>query len=870
MDSNTNYTKTGRGLRAQIKKLPPNAGQILFAMNTTSSAGELHSKLRKMNVKDFDLAITWLLEGGYIRVVATEPFSNSVWAPVTQSAIQVNEISFDEFNQTIKATIAEAIEALVKTNTQPAPEVKATAEITPKKKEVVALKTTSNIKSKANALTKADAEARERAEAQVKAEAEAKAKIEAKEKAETLAKADAEAREHANEQVKLEAETKAKAEAEARKEAEAKAAEVAKAKADALAKADAEARERAEAQAKAEEKARAEAEAKAAAEEKARAKAEAKERAKAEARAEMIAKAEAIEKTRLEAEAQARAEAEAKAKAEALAKAEEEARVLAEIQAKEEAEAQARAEAEAQARAEAEAKAKAEALARAEAIAREKAEQKAKKLAARKAAVSNFKKRVALKFRNLTKLTVGKSRISPKTVRPPKVVNLSKTIKLPGAFSLPKTINLRKLKKVRKQWQSYFFSFVKKLFIYTSALIALLIIAAQLINMRMLITPIENLVAETIQAPVKIETIHTALFPTPHLTLKNVSLGDAKAATVTTVQNVHIYPVLADLIDRLRDQNTFLQKPYEIESIETEGLSLNQKDLHRPAAWLAAYSNHKQLKIKEISLNNASVLLNGLELPKINGNIQLNANGQVKNATLRTEDGNLTLDIDHSDASYRFNLKATKWRAPMMPNLMFNELSAHGFLENNTLTVPQINGYLYDGKLQANMVVDLTTEWQARGDFDLKGFNLANMALDLKIEPAIEGSLNTNTNFSFSYNTTSNQLEASVLNARFKINNGSINKIDLIQAMRSSNINANIGGSTHFAELSGSLALANQNYQISNITLQDNQLQAYGKVDIAADKTVDADVYTKIPLKTNPIKAHLMITGTTNSLKLKK
>ncbi len=850
MDSNTNYTKTGRGLRAQIKKLPPNAGQILFAMNTTSSAGELHSKLRKMNVKDFDLAITWLLEGGYIRVVATEPFSNSVWAPVTQSAIQVNEISFDEFNQTIKATIAEAIEALVKTNTQPAPEVKATAEITPKKKEVVALKTTSNIKSKANALTKADAEARERAEAQVKA--------------------DAEAREHANEQVKLEAETKAKAEAEARKEAEAKAAEVAKAKADALAKADAEARERAEAQAKAEEKARAEAEAKAAAEEKARAKAEAKERAKAEARAEMIAKAEAIEKTRLEAEAQARAEAEAKAKAEALAKAEEEARVLAEIQAKEEAEAQARAEAEAQARAEAEAKAKAEALARAEAIAREKAEQKAKKLAARKAAVSNFKKRVALKFRNLTKLTVGKSRISPKTVRPPKVVNLSKTIKLPGAFSLPKTINLRKLKKVRKQWQSYFFSFVKKLFIYTSALIALLIIAAQLINMRMLITPIENLVAETIQAPVKIETIHTALFPTPHLTLKNVSLGDAKAATVTTVQNVHIYPVLADLIDRLRDQNTFLQKPYEIESIETEGLSLNQKDLHRPAAWLAAYSHHKQLKIKEISLNNASVLLNGLELPKINGNIQLNANGQVKNATLSTEDGNLTLDIDHSDASYRFNLKATKWRAPMMPNLMFNELSAHGFLENNTLTVPQINGYLYDGKLQANMVVDLTTEWQARGDLDLKGFNLANMALDLKIEPAIEGSLNTNTNFSFNYNTTSNQLETGVLNARFKINNGSINKIDLIQAMRSSNINANIGGSTHFAELSGSLALANQNYQISNITLQDNQLQAYGKVDIAADKTVDADVYTKIPLKTNPIKAHLMITGTTNSLKLKK
>ena len=418
--------------------------------------------------------------------------------------------------------------------------------------------------------------------------------------------------------------------------------------------------------------------------------------------------------------------------------------------------------------------------------------------------------------------------------------------------------------------QSYFFSLVKKLFIYATALIALLIIAAQLINMRMLIKPIEKLIAENIQEPIKIETIHTVLLPTPHLTLKNVSLGDAKAATVATVQNIHIYPVMANLIDRIRNPNIFLQKPYEIETIETEGLSLDQKDLRRPAAWLEAYNHHNQLKIKEILLNNTSVLLNGLVLPKINGNIQLNADGQVKNATLSTADNNLTLDIDHPDASYRFNLKATKWRAPMAPNPMFSELNAHGFLENNTLTVPQINGYLYDGKLQANMVVDLTTEWQARGDFELNGFNLANMVQDLKIEPAIVGSLNTNTNFSFNYNTTSNSLEASVLNARFKINNGSINKVDLIQAMHSSNIGANIGGSTHFAELSGSLALADQNYQIRSLTLQDNQLQAYGKIDIAADKTVNADVYTKIPLKTNPIKAHLMITGTTNSLKLKK
>jgi len=252
MDLSTNYTKTGRGLRAQIKKLPPNAGQILFAMNTTSSGGELHSKLRKMNIKDFDLAISWLLEGGYIRVVSTEPFSNSVWAPVTQSAIQVSEISFDEFNQTIKATIAEAIEALVKTSNEQetTKETKLDSAIVSNIETnvvdpvVAKAKLNTEIKDKTEALTKADTEARERAETQSKRDVDAKVAKETKSKAEAQAKLEVEAKEKAL----AEAAKEAKAEAQAKIEAELEAKAKAKAVADALAKADEEARERAEAQ----------------------------------------------------------------------------------------------------------------------------------------------------------------------------------------------------------------------------------------------------------------------------------------------------------------------------------------------------------------------------------------------------------------------------------------------------------------------------------------------------------------------------------------------------------------------------------------------------------------------------------------------
>ncbi|MFM9835826.1 MAG: AsmA-like C-terminal region-containing protein [Methylophilaceae bacterium] len=889
MDLSTNYTKTGRGLRAQIKKLPPNAGQILFAMNTTSSGTELHSKLRKMNIKDFELAITWLLEGGYIRVITTEAFSNSVWAPVTQSAIQVSEISFDEFNQTIKATIAEAIEALVKTSaeqetvTQPPLETIKTISKTKADSEE---KSNRDIKAKIEALSKADAEANARAGAQVKAETKAKIEADEHKNAEVIAQKDAEIKSKLEIESKAAAEVKAKAaalakaDAEARERAEAqvkasvdaKAAIEAKQKAEALAKADAEARERAEAQAKIEAEAKEKAD-KIAAE--AQAKVEAKAKAKALARAELLAKAEAIEKARLGAEAKAKAAAEAKAlaeeearkaaeqkakeEAEALARAEaeaaeqarleaeakakalaeEEARKAAEQKAKEEAEALAKEEAEAAEQSRLEAEAKAEALAKARAKAKEKAEEKAKKVAARKAAVTQFKADTSLKVQKFTKVSEG------------------------SLQQLHQAINIRKLKKARKQWQFYFLKFLKKLFFYATAIIILLVIAAQFINLSILVKPIEQLATTNLNSPVTIEEVHASLFPKPHLTLNNVNLGEKDTANA---KNILIFPAISPLIERIKNPSTFSQIPFAVEVIRIDGLTIAQKDLLQPSTWIESINQHKQLKIEQILLKQIALKLNDLELPMINGEIALNTEGLLKNARLSTEENNLTLDIEKQSNQYRLNLKGSKWRSPLTPNLLFSELTANGIFENNTLTINQINAYLYDGKLSGKMIMDLSTEWQGKGDFELNGLNLSNMANDIKLDSVIEGNLSANSNFTFIFNTTANAIELEMADTRFKINDGQLKKVDLIEAMRSNNI----AGTTRFAELSGNLLLENNKFTFKNLTLEDKQLQAYGHLDINPDKTILADIYSKIPLKANPIKAHLLLSGNTDNIKLKK
>jgi hypothetical protein len=772
MDLSTIYTKTGRGTRALIKKLPPNAGQVLSVMSSNVSAEEIFSKLKKVNERDFELAITWLLEGGFIKTVVKEAFSNSIWAIPSQGSIEVSEISLDEFN-----LMRESPESNKK-------------------------QSDSNLVVLSEARARAEAEARERSEAQTKAEAETKITIapkpetSTKEKIEALAKADAEARERAEAQAKAEAETKAKAEAKLREEAEAKT------RAEAMAKEKAEAKERA----------RAEAEAKAAAE--AAAKAAAKEEAKALARAEAREKAEAKERARAEAEAKAKEEEEAKARAKA------EAVALAEAEAK--------ARADALAKAEAEAKAKAEALARAEA--------RAKRNAANKAKIAKFKKTVLHQLQTLAVIAKDKLQF------------------------LSKKILKVKVKKTSKKFLPYLFGIVKTVLFYSFALLILIAIAAQFINMKMFVKPLEKLVAENIQEPVKINGVYASIFPSPHLLLKNISVGNTSAVGM---QAIKIYPELSSLKDKL---NNTSDKPYEIKSIEIDGLSLTQKDLSRPGAWVSTSVTHNQLKIKQITLENTSIHLEGIEVPNFNGDILLDSSGRLSNASLVTSDKSLTINIEHPSNKYEIVIKAQNWRSPMPPNLIFSELSTNGTIENNTLTLSPIKGALYEGDLKANLVVDLAASWAVRGDFEVNSINLTDMALELKLNSAIDGTLNTNANFTFNINRSTNVIESSIVNGHFKIKNGFIRKVDLIEAMRSNNL----GGSTHFTEFSGDFLLSDQNYQFRNLALQDNQLQATGTFNISPQKTVAGDIYSKILLKSNPIKSRLIITGTVDNLTLRK
>jgi hypothetical protein len=824
MDSNTTYTKTARGLRALVKKLPRDAGLVLSVIDKSLSADEILAKLDNMSEKDLEFAITWLLEGGFIKSLVTDPFPNSMWDVSKESAMQVDEIGLDEFTVSEKLPVTSPNKIPVISKTEG--EIKAEAEEKAK------------LEAKKKMLEQADTEARERAESALKAKREAEAQalaIKEKARQDAIASAEKEAQERLDAVAKVKAETEARQKAAAEEKARLEKEE--KARQDAIAKAEKEARDRAEAEARA----KAEAEANARKEEEARRKAE--------------EKAAAEEKAKLEKEEKARQDA--------IAKAEKEARDRAEAEARAKAKAEAKANKEEAARRKAEEKAAAVEKARLE----KKEKNIAKALAQENAQQAALDKEEAKAVAQIDaeKKALGKvaareqARLEAFAKKEEKSIRRAES-KAEAQIKRERFIKNLRTKMPSKQWLITIFKSIKPISIFALAVLFLLVIAAQFINMRILINPIEKIATENIQDKVNIKTIHISLFPTPHLLLKEITIADS---TTINAQKIRVYPNLINLKEKLLNASP---TPYKIQKISIEGFNLAQKDISRITSWSGASSRHQQFKIEKIELNKLSINLNVVQLPYFDGDLLLDEAGLLQKANFTTESKNFIIDISQSGRDYLINIEAVRWRAPLSPYPIITRLSAKGAISDNLLTLSSISSDLYNGNLTAQINMDLNSPtFAANGTFKLKHFYIGDMAKELQLDTVVDGKLSINGDYMININKPLNTIDLTSLNAIFEIENGQLRKVDITEAMRS----GNLSGKTNFNKLSGNINVKNQIAKINNLMLKDKQLQATGQISISPDSYVTGVISSKISLKNNTINSRLVIDGPITALKLK-
>jgi hypothetical protein len=710
-------------------------------------------------------------------------------------------------------------------------------------------------KARVEAERKAQAEAAEQARLQqeriAREEAEAQARIE-RERIEAIARAKAE------EEARLQAEVERKAQAEAEEKARLEAERIAREEAEERARLEAEriAREKAEAiaRAKAEEEARlqveAERKAKAEAEEKARVEAERKAQAEAAEQARLERERIAREQARIELERKTQEELAAKAKLEA----EEQARLNAERIEREKAEAiaQAKAEEEARLQAEAELKAKAEA--------EEKARAEAERIAQVEAAEQKLREaqRLAREEEKARREAEEKAQAEAEKAAREEAKRLAKEEK--AAKAKLKAEEKARAKEMRSpiMLNKMGAKLIKPLLVAIPLVVILMVGLIHLVNLSMLIEPIEKMATESVGEPVKVREVRASLFPQPHLVLTDVAVGGNADIKIGSVNIMSAVSMLFNDVKVLK-------------SIDINTVTLTPADFGRQAQWVNNAAKSGKLKIEHVTLKQISFKVSDLEPETFNGKVALTPSGELNNVELVNASGNLTLLLTPQNGSAAVTLTASDWQSPLFEKLAFDEVTAKGIISQNKISFSQIEAKAFGGTIKAQGELNWDGRLSASGNFELIKMTLPRVLSVYESDASVDGTLNATAAFASSADQASGLVAAAEVDADFEVLTGKVNGIALSHALIAGPTSKPSPDAdfTRFDTLTGNLQFKDGQYKYKQFALKTEQFRARGNFNIEPDKTVSGKVSAELTSTSQRRQASFTVSGAVADVKFK-
>lgn len=714
----------------------------------------------------------------------------------------------------------------------------------------------------------AEKEARALAEARVRAEAEAQALARARAEADAAAKKQAQEATSAEQQLKArlkeeieerirsemeellrnELEEKTRNEmraqilAEARLAARAELEERLRDEREALSRAETEARAKAEADAGAraekEAKLRAEAEARAAAESEARIKAE--EEARRLRRAEQRAREEAEARTREQQETEQRLEAETRAKYEAEARA----KIEAEKGERRERELTATLDEERKAKQEAEARARIEARAR-ETIAEDtrvkvQAEIEAD-LTKRAEIEGKAQARAYMEAKERAERDEDDRMRAEQARKAREIADILRTKVEPDDVA-PETPVRRSARRRRRRG-----SMAKTAIVSIVAVLVLAIGALHVIPLRPYATKIERSMSAWLHDDVAISAVTFRLFPTPHLTLENLSVGKVLDAKASTGQ---IYLDIATL---------FGDRP-SINVLELNDVTLTPEAVRRIPQWGAPQGKGKAGDIANIVLHGVKLDVKPAPEP-FNADLRFGRDGALKQANLRAVTGGWSLVLRPAEKGYTFTLNASNWTPPIGAPIPISDATLAGTVDATQLQVPEFQAHVLEGNVNGTLKVDWQSGVRLESDLSVTHMDAGALVHAFTPDIAITGKLDGNFNVLAEAAAAEKLLEAPRVQGRFKLSEGSVSNVDLVAVMQSDSAGQR-AGVTKFAELTGEYSAGERRAAYRQISLQGGVLRGNGAVDLSASGAINGRLGLEIRSQVAQDRGAFTVSGT--------
>lgn len=392
----------------------------------------------------------------------------------------------------------------------------------------------------------------------------------------------------------------------------------------------------------------------------------------------------------------------------------------------------------------------------------------------------------------------------------------------------------------------------KKFFLAIFALVVVLVVVPFLIPLSTYVPQIEQVASQKLGVPVKIESLHFAVLPTPRANVSGLVVGNNEDIRVADVAAV------LDITTLFDDVRVISKLDVDEPVLKQSAIAL----LGAIAAQQGESTGPAPIELRRIVVDDAQIEMDGMNLPTMDADVSLAAGSKLEKALLTSSEGNLTIDLMPKEAGYAAAIKAEKWTPPVGPKLVFDKLTANLEYAGSTLKFPQVEAALYRGSLTASGKLDWTKNWRLSGNFKTNGIELGDATPLFTRAVKVTGRITGNGKLNSTAKEAGKLADAMALDYKFSVSDGVLYGMDLLKAASLIVHQGASGGETRFDELSGTLYTRGKQIEVRPVHIVSGLLSADGNVKIMSDKSLSGKIDTDIKKGVSLVTVPLEISGT--------
>lgn len=369
---------------------------------------------------------------------------------------------------------------------------------------------------------------------------------------------------------------------------------------------------------------------------------------------------------------------------------------------------------------------------------------------------------------------------------------------------------------------------MKKIHLLAPVIVTLLglsISAPLLISYDKHIPGIQTKLGQHLNSKVEIGRITFSYLPSPAFTLEKIRIGNEESASIGKIT----LPVTTRLL---------LSAGSEIEVAHLESVTVSPRFALALPSHLTP-NTKKPLRIRKASLSNAIVTLKQETLGPLDALLEFKPDNSIDRLSLRSAEGNSTLEIQPADTSGTFNVHflAKDWKLPYAYPVKFDAIQLIGKATAESLQITEARGSLYEGVITGRAQLDWRNQPALSGQITARG--IKGEALIRLFSPVTRtsGQLAGDATFRYEANSLKTLFDTPRLQGRFILSDGMIHNLDLSAPLRSSSPEQKRhGGQTSFNLFSGNISVQGKDVALRGLKLESGKFRASGEVSIRDGK----------------------------------